>query len=183
MKKFTWMLLIFLTACASVAHDGGVYQSSDYHFSVEIPDGWRKLDTEKYFLITKDGPFLQYALIQERPIDRPFKHTQKKLNKGMLPQEIAGMVVDEIASDRNILNFHVIENVPAKIDGREGFKILFTYSDNIGSTFKMLYYGFINGDIFYNLRYNAAARHYFAKDITTFEKILSSFKLINAKST
>lgn len=183
MKKLTLMLLVIVAGCASMAHDGGVYESSDYQFSVEIPDGWRKLDTEKYFLITKDGPFLQYALIQQRPIDRPFKHTQKKLNKGMLPQEVADIIVDEIASDRNILSFQVIENAPAIIDGHEGFKILFTYSDKKGSTFKMLYYGFLNGDSFYNLRYNAAVRHYFEKDITAFEKILSSFKLIEDKTT
>ena len=97
----------------------------------------------------------------------------------MLPQEAAGVIIDEIASDRLIYNFNVIENVPAIIDGREGFKILFTYKDQKGSAFKTLYYGFISGDSFYNLRYNAAARYYFEKDIAVFEQLLSSFKVAN----
>jgi hypothetical protein len=59
---------------------------------------------------------------------------------------------------------------------------LFTYRDKKGSIFKTLYYGFISGDSLYNLRYNAAIRHYFEKDITTFEQILSSFKIVKDKA-
>jgi hypothetical protein len=40
-----------------------------------------------------------------------------------------------------------------------------------------LYYGFIKADSFYNLRYCAAARHYFEKDIAAFDQIINSFKL------
>ena len=183
MKKLIFILLFFIAACASTAGDGGLYGSSEYRFSIEIPDGWRKVDTDKYLMITKDGPFLQYALIQQRPIDHPFKHTKKILNKSMLPHEAAGIVVDEITSDRKILNLTVIENAPTTIDGHEGFKILFSYKDPEGSEFKMLYYGFIDGDSFYNLRYNAALRHYFEKDIATFEKILSSFRLVKNEAS
>ena len=97
----------------------------------------------------------------------------------MLPQEAAGIIVDELSSDRYLMNFRVIENAPATVDGHAGFKILFTYQDKKGSTFKTLYYGFVNGDFFYNLRYCAAMQNYFEKDIATFEQIIRSFKLIN----
>ena len=180
MKKFLTLLisLFLITSCASVAQKRSLKDLSDNDFSVEIPNGWWKPKHLDKYLITKDGVFLQYVLIQQRPIDRPYRNTKKKLNKGMLPQEAAGVIIDEIASDRRIYNFNVIENAPAIIDGREGFKILFTYKDKKGSTFKTLYYGVISGDSFYNLRYNAAMRHYFEKDITTFEQILSSFKVV-----
>ena len=81
--------------------------------------------------------------------------------------------VDDVA-----LLKYLIENAPAVIDGHAGFKILFTYQDKKGSEFKTLYYGFINGDSFFNLRYNAATRHYFEKDIADFKQILNSFKLV-----
>ena len=97
----------------------------------------------------------------------------------MLPQEAAGIIVDELSSDRYLMNFRVIENAPATVDGHAGFKILFTYQDKKGSPFKTLYYGFVNGDFFYNLRYCAAMQNYFEKDIATFEQIIRSFKLIN----
>ncbi len=165
-----------------MANDRSLKNLPDNDFAVEIPEGWWKPKHIDKYLITKDGVFLQYVLIQQRPIDRPYRNTKKKLNKGMLPQEAAGVIIDEIASDRRIYNFNVIENAPAIIDGREGFKILFTFKDKKGSSFKTLYYGFIRGDSFYNLRYNAAMRHYFEKDITDFEQILSSFKVVKNKA-
>ncbi len=180
MKKITALLisLFLISGCASVAKEHSLKNLPDSDFSVEIPEGWWKpKHIDKYF-ITKDGAFLQYVLIQQRSIDRPYTYTKKKLNKGMLPQEAAGVIIDEIASDRRIYKFNVIENMPAIIDGREGFKILFTHKDKKGSTFKTLYYGFISGDSFYNLRYSAAMRYYFEKDIADFERILISFKVV-----
>ena len=184
MKKILILLVsvLLITSCASVAERRSLKDLSDNDFSVEIPNGWWKPKHLDKYLITKDGVFLQYVLIQQRPIDRPYRNTKKKLNKGMLPQEAADVIIDEIASDRRIYHFNVIENAPAIIDGREGFKILFTYKDKKGSTFKTLYYGFISGDSFFNLRYNAAMRHYFEKDIADFEKILSSFRIVKAKA-
>ena len=184
MKKIPALLisLFLITGCASVAQERSLKKLPDNDFSVEIPEGWWKPKHIDKYLITKDGVFLQYVLIQQRPIDRPYRNTKKKLNKGMLPQEAAGVIIDEIASDRRIFNFYLIENAPAIIDGREGFKILFTFKDKKGSSFKTLYYGFISGDSFYNLRYNAAMRHYFEKDITDFEQILSSFKVVKNKA-
>ena len=180
MKKIMTIFLMVIVGCATTMPDGGVYRSTAYQFSVQIPTGWRKLDTNKYFLITRDDPFLQYALIQRRPLERPFKHTQKKLKMAMLPQEAANVIIDEIASDRRILNFKVIENIPATIDGHDGFKILFLYKDRQGVPYKTLYYGFITGNSFYNIRYTAAMQEYFEKDIPTFEQILESFKLHDA---
>jgi hypothetical protein len=184
MKKLLPLLiaLFFISSCASVAQQRSLKDLPDYDFSVEIPKGWWKPEHVNKYLITKDGPFQQYVLIQQRPIARPFRHTKKTLKKGMLPHESAGIIIDEIASDRNITNFKVLENAPASIDGHEGFKILFTYKNKKGLAFKTLYYGFISGDSFFNLRYNAAGRHYFEKDITDFEKILTSFR-VNDKAT
>jgi len=184
MKKLLFLLisLFFISGCASVAQERSLKDLPNNDFSVEIPEGWWKPKHIDKYLITKDGVFLQYVLIQQRPIDRPYRNTKKKLNIGMLPQEAAGVIIDEIASDRRIYNFNVIENAPAIIDERAGFKILFTYKDKKDSTFKTLYYGFISGDSFYNLRYNAAMQHYFEKDISTFEQILSSFKVVKDKA-
>ena len=176
------IFLLFITGCASVAQERSLKNLPDNDFLVKVPEGWWKPKHINKYLLTKDGAFLQYVLIQQRPIDYPYRHTKKRLNKGMLPQEASGIIIDEIASDRRILNFNVIENVPAVIDGHDGFKILFTYKDKKGSTFKTLYCGFISGDSFFNLRYNAAMRHYFEKDIADFEQILNSFRVVKEKA-
>ena len=180
MKKLLLLLisLALIFGCAASANKRSLNALPKSDFSVEIPAGWWKPQYVNKYLITKDGPFLQYVLIQQRPIDQPFKNTKKKLRKRMLPLESARIIIDEIASDRNITNFNVIENTPAIIDGHAGFKILFTYMDKKGSVFKTLYYGFISDNTFFNLRYNAATRHYYEKDIADFQQILNSFKLV-----
>ena len=94
----------------------------------------------------------------------------------------SGIIIDEIASDRNITNFKVLENTPAAIDGHDGFRLLFSYTNKKGTAFKTLYYGFISGRSFFNLRYNAAKQHYFDKDISDFKKILASFKVLRPKT-
>lgn len=180
MKKLLLLLISLglIFGCAAAANKSSLNDLPKSDFSVEIPAGWWKPQyVDKYF-ITKDGPFLQYVLIQQRPIDRPFRNTKKKLRKRMLPLVSSRIIIDEIASDRNITNFKVVENSPAIIDGHAGFKILFTYMDKKGSMFKTLYYGFVSDNTFFNLRYNAATRHYYDKDIADFQQILNSFKLV-----
>ena len=177
MKKHLLICLLAMIGCIIWTSAGSADEHSFTHFSVDLPQGWRQINTNKYLLITKNDPFLQYVLIQRRPIDQAFKHTRKKLKNEMLPHEVAQVIIDEIFSDHHILDFNVIENIPASIDGHEGFKLLFTYKDKKGSSFKTVYYGLIQGDAFYNLRYNAVQKDYFDKDIETFQIILDSFRL------
>jgi hypothetical protein len=99
----------------------------------------------------------------------------------MAPQQAAEVVVREIVSDQNIRNFSLLENVPARIAGHDGFQITFIFTDADGFLFKTVYYGFINGDLFYSIRYGATKDEYFDKDLKTFEGILKSFKLMAAK--
>ena len=179
MKKLVVLLIAFglIAGCASSAYKRSLKDLPDHDFSVNIPEGWWKPQSTNKYLITKDGAHLQYVRIQQRPLDRPFRHTKKKLRNRMLPLESARVIIDELASDRYIMNFKVVENSPAVIGGNSGFKIVFTYENKKGAQFKTLYYGFISGNSFFNLRYNAATRHYYDKDIADFNQILSSFRL------
>ncbi len=183
MKKIAWVaFFIFAASCLSCANTGGIYQPASYSFTIQIPAGWRKIDNNRYLFVTKESPFLQYVMVQNRPISRSFRNTEKKLKTDMLPEEAAQIIVDEIASDQNILNFAVLDNIPAAIQGHDGFKILFTYNDQKGSKFKTLYYGFIKEDTFFNLRFTAADQVYFQRDIETFKRMLNSFQVIKAKA-
>jgi hypothetical protein len=178
MKKFLLIFLLFIPACAPWVKTGGSYESLPHNFYVNIPQGWMMLDTDRYLLISGDGPFLQYVLIQDRPLDRPFRNTKKKFNRRMLPQEAADVVIDEITSDQSVLNFEIIENVPTRIHGHDGFRVVFTYKNRDGLKLKTIYDGFLAGESFYNIRYTAVNRYYFEKDIEAFRKLLESFRLI-----
>jgi hypothetical protein len=117
------------------------------------------------------------VLIQERHVEQPFGHTSKTLHRGMLAQEAAQVIIDEISLDRGISDFQIVENCPVRINGLNGFKLLFTHKNQDGLVFRTQYYGFLSGAWFYAVRYNAAQRYYFDKDIQSFESILSSFNV------
>jgi hypothetical protein len=104
------------------------------------------------------------------------------MDRGMLPQEAAEVILDEITSDRAVLNFQVLENLPAAVNGYNGFRLMFTYRTKGGYKFKTLYYGFLQGEWFYSLRYNAADGRYSDKDVETFREVLESFKIMASRS-
>lgn len=177
MKKFLCLIFLFMASCASLGQPGSPSQSATRNFSLKLPEQWREVTTGKYLMITRDGAFAQYILVQQRHVDQPFGHTKKKIDRSMLPQEAAGVIMDEITSDRAVLNFQVLENLPTAVNGYNGFRLVFTYNTTGGYKFKTLYYGFLQGDWFYSLRYNAADGRYSDKDVETFRQVLESFKI------
>jgi hypothetical protein len=178
MKRFLYIPLIFLVGCAPWTQVGGLYKNESHNFSVELPQGWMRWSQGEDLLITRDGVLLQNIQIVRQNIEDPLKHTKKKFSKGMLPQEAAEVVLDNIASNQNILNLEVVENSPATISGIPGFKAVYTHKNKDGLKFKSIFYGFIVGDSFYGINYNAAQRFYFDKDIQTFDNVVESFKVI-----
>jgi hypothetical protein len=178
MKKFLLIVLLFIVGCAPWTQVGGLYTSGSHNFSVDLPKGWMRFNTNEYLLVTRDGVLLQNILIERFNVDKELNHTKKKLKKGMLPQEAAEVILDNISSDQTNLSFEVTENIPVQINGLPGFKTVFTYKTKDGLRLKGIYYGLLADEWFYGIRYMAAARYYFDKDIRTFEKVFESFKLI-----
>lgn len=180
MKYRFWIGILLAGLLTSTVYAGG--GSAALSFSATVPDGWRTVDCDEPMLfMTKDGGYKQYVLIRERPLDEPFRFTKKAMNASMGPEEAADVVISEILADTNIRNVSVTENIPARIDGNRGFRLAFIYTDVDGFIFKTVYYGFIKGEAFYNIRYGATQEDYFQNDLKTFEGVLNSFKLAAAK--
>jgi hypothetical protein len=180
MKKALLMILLVVMGCVPWIQTGGLYTSKKHNFSVELPQGWMRSNTSEYMLITRDGVILQNIAIKRRAVDEEFEHTKRKLSKGILPQEAAAVIIDNINSDQEVLNFKVIENIPVEINESPGFKVVYTYKNKDGLRSKRIYYGAVDGEWFYSISYAAALRHYFEKDLTSFEELFKSFKLINS---
>jgi hypothetical protein len=182
MRLRLWSCVILAVILAACAHTNG--SNPGLTFKAAIPEGWKQIHCDDPMLfMTREGGYKQFVLIRERPLSEPFHFTQKALRKSMLPEEAAEVVVNEMISDKNIRNFSLLENVPARIDGRSGFRLAFVYTDADGFIFKTIYYGFIDGDTFYNIRYGATQEEYFQKDLKTFQEIFESFKLVTAKAS
>jgi len=181
-RAFTKILLSFLaivifSGCARWTPVGGPYASEAQNVKVNLPKGWMRLNTDEFIYITRDGSLLQNILIEAFHVDDTLKHTKKKLRKGMLPIEASEVIIDNISSDQRISAVEVKQNSSARVGGHQGFKAVLAYKNQDGLKIKTVYYGFMNGEWFYGVRYTAPQRHYFDKDIKTFEKVVGSLKL------
>ena len=181
MKRFIIIIVILFVVggCATWCPVNGRLGTENY--VVDIPEGWMKYDSGATVMISRDGPYLQYVLLQERSLDRPFRHTRKRLAAYMLPHEMAQVIIDDLSSDKAVRNLMIIDNAPATVDGHDAFRLIYTYRNGQGLLMKTAYYGFVHDHTYYSLRFTAPKRHYFGKDIQTFESILSNFRLIAAR--
>jgi len=171
MRKLLLVIcFVFLVGCASNP------TSSPNNFSAQTPEKWYQVDTPNFYILTKDGPYSQYILVQQRPIDKPFAHTSKKLVSGMAPKDVAGIFLEEVTNDEEERNFLLLENRLGRVNSHEAFRLIFTYEDKDNRQFKTLMYGFLNGDWFYTLRYNADQSFYCNQDIEEFQKFVKSFR-------
>jgi hypothetical protein len=163
----------FLMGCASLWQPAPLELASA-NWSLQPPQGWMHFSTPTYEMFSKDGPYLQYIFIQHRPLDKGFHHTKQKLNKTLLPHEAAEVVADNLRSDPQIASFKLLSSQPVTLDGQSGFKLVYTHTDRQGVAIRSLYYGIILNCSFFNLRYTAAQRYYFEKDLGVFEHMLST---------
>jgi len=145
-------------------------------WSVDMPKGWMHLRTPDYEMFSKDGPYLQYVLIQDRPLDHRFRFTHRNLDADMLPHEAAEVVVANLSADPKIKNFKLLSNEPATMGRVLGFKLVYSYIDAHGVDIQAVYYGAIVHERIFNLCYTAAKRHYFSKYLDEFEKIYRSLQ-------
>lgn len=179
MKKLFIVLVALLTGCIAGWHQtGGSYTGAGY--TLDLPQGWMATDNPKNLYISKDGPPLQKIYLYAGDITEMGKGAKKTLKKGMLPQEVAEFLLDVFRADKSLGQFTVIENAPAKLAGRDGFRLVNTYKSN-AVRYREIYYGLLEGNTFYGISYNAPVRYYFDKDAAAFEAIVKSFNLAEVK--
>src|SRR2546422_11640612 len=88
----------------------GLYSSPAENFAVELPQGWMRLNSNEDLLITRDGILLQHVSVERAAVDRPLKSTKKTLTRGMQPQAVAEVIIDNFMSSERMLDVKVVEN-------------------------------------------------------------------------
>ncbi|RJR53966.1 MAG: hypothetical protein C4576_00865 [Desulfobacteraceae bacterium] len=176
MKRIIWVISVFLVSACATAQVAVECDPERRNFSVEIPPGWEQLTSSELFLITRKDPYEQYILFRQRHVNERFPHTAKRLHKGMAPLDVAGVIVDEMKSDPSVLNLQLIETEAALVGSYPGFKILFDYGVKEGHSFSTIYYGFLQGDWLYSIRYNASQNAVTEQDVADFHQVLKSFR-------
>ena len=173
-KLFLVLCLALLVGCATNPSSG------PQSFSAQPPEQWHQVNTPKFYILTKDGPYSQYILVQQRPVDKSFSNTSRKLAKGMSSRDAAAVFLEEISNDAEIFNFRLLENQKSRVNQHEAFKLVFTYDDKDGRQFQTYMFGLLNGNWFYSLRYNADRSMYCNQDIDEFHRFVKSFKVNEA---
>ncbi|MBS0160536.1 MAG: hypothetical protein U0233_00950 [Nitrospira sp.] len=190
LKTMALMLMLLLTGClgrpAQLLPVGSHTILNTDQLEAEWPQGWMTLrpaekDEEAakqglLFVVTHDGFSLQSMRLAQRSIEGEFKHTQKKLSVGMLPQEAAAILLDDIRADSNMVDFTIIENGPTILAGSQGFKIKYAYRSKSGLRRQSVMYGCLDKGMLITLTFDAPQRHYFALDLPTFEKVKDSLR-------
>ena len=176
MKKVItfFAIIVLLTGCGRWAKRGGPYKYSSDKFRCVIPKDWMQDRTSDSFVITQDGLALQMIFVEKIKINEKLSGTKKTFKKGMSPMEQAETIIDNNKSKTNILNYAVISNKPAVISGENGFRLVTEYRTQDDVRYRNIYYGFMKGDVFYDICYSAPIRHYFDKDFNTFEEFIKS---------
>lgn len=174
------VVIILLNGCAPWVRTGGPYEATRENVSLDLPDGWMRLNSDKYLLLTRDGVLLQNILVENIGVNDPLKHTKKKFRKGMLPLEATEVIVDNIASNSEVHNFEVKESKSAKVAGESGFRVSYSYKTVGGLKMQGVVYGVMHGEWFYLIRYAAPKRHYFDRDLKAFERVVASAHLIKS---
>ena len=143
-----------------------------------LPEGWMLSSREDVLLLTRDGVLLQHVVVAAINVDEELNYTKKRFRPGMMPLEQAGVILDNMASNPNRSAFKVHSKKPATVAGHQAFRTEVTFKDKDGLLYRGVLYGFIQNDWFYLVRYVAPNRHYFARDKTQFENIVTSLELI-----
>jgi hypothetical protein len=155
----------------------GTFVPPSRSYTVELPRGWVRLVDRDSVVASREGLFLQRIDVFQQDVSKPLGGTRKLVSPRMLPQELSELVQDALASSPAIQGFTVVENVPAVLGGQPGFKLVAVYKDSDGLPMRVLLYGALVGESLYELSYSAPERHYFDRDVDTFEQVRSTFKI------
>ncbi|MFH1442047.1 MAG: hypothetical protein ABIH18_08430 [Candidatus Omnitrophota bacterium] len=173
------VFIFFIAGCATWTKVGGPYLDNSAMYSTELPWGWMKYKG-KDLVITRDGVFLEDITIKRKNINKKLDHTKKKFVKGMLPEEISEIEIDDVMVNPDVYNFELTENIPVIISGQNGFRLTYSFCNKEGLKYKCIRYGFGYGDWIYGLLYTACSTHYFDKNLKDFNNVIKSFKFIPA---
>ena len=183
MKRLAPLLLV-LGGCATTAPPAWVPTTSPYvartgQFQVELPDGWMRRDIREreLLLVTRDGTAVQRILAGASELGKPFGGTQRAVVSGMTPQDAGAVVLEDLNASKGWTDIRVLENAPATLSSRTGFRLLAAYKDEDGLKMRLVVYGLVAEPRFYWLVYMAPERHYFDLDLPTFEELVKSFRV------
>jgi len=172
---------ILMAGCATASFTAvsGKLALLDQGLDVSLPEGWYRAEAvREALLLTRDGPQLQFIYLQRVSLDKELSHTKRKFARGMLPRDAVELEAENLRANQAAIDFGLLEKAPVIVAGQPGFRLVYTWKTKEGLRLKAVHYGVLHGNGLYRLIYQAAARHYFDRDLETFERVRESFRLL-----
>jgi len=142
--------------------------------TLTVPDGWMVATFSDGLFATKHGIELDSIHVRRWPRTTVVKGTGRRIEDGMLPQEIAEISLDSRRLDDGVGGLKLIESLPATIDGRECYKIDYRFRNEPGLRIRTVEYGCPVEQWIYRFEYRAADQHYFEAGEPDFERLVQS---------
>lgn len=142
---------------------------------VEI-DGENRTIPLESMIITRDGTDLHAITVTRRYSDTAFPTIKKKSRASMLPLEAADLYASELRKRNGLERLKVLSNKPAKLGGKQAFKMVMQYKNDDGLRIRIVSYGFVDKTGFYTINYRGPYLHYYGRDKKEFTRLSSSFK-------
>ena len=180
-KLFLALLLAGMAGCVPppARVDVPLTEAPDKAYTVDLPVGWiRHFAQDKTLLASRDGFTLQTIGITHRPAAQAFPKTKKSATEGALASELAELQIAEMkAETQQMAALTVIENEPATLDGRDGFRVRVSYHTARGLEIHRVTYGVPDKSGYYRIEYVAPKLYYFDATFADFEKVVSSLRI------
>ena len=130
------LLVVLLSGCMPppARVDQPRTEAADKSYSLELPVGWiRQYSQTGALLASRDGFLLETILVERRALDRAFAKTKKAASATSLPSELSELAIAELkATDEQLEALAVLENEPALVSGREGYRLRVAYKTQRG---------------------------------------------------
>ena len=157
-------------------------EALDKTYTIDLPSGWIRQYTERRdILASRDGFLLEVIAVVRRPLKEAFPRTKKAATDAMLPSELAELEIAELkVRDELAAALTVLENEPALVSGKEGFRLKVRYNNPRGLEIVEVVYGLVDDAAMYRVGFRAPQLYYFERYYPEFEKTVESFKLTGA---
>jgi len=173
------LVIASLAACTPWARidQGSRSETRRDDFSLDLPLGWVKRTADgKDFFVTRDGPALNYIVVNRQPHDRKLPGTKRVTRADMLPHELAELAIAEWKSTEATANLEVLSSAPVMLGGKPAARVHIRYRNERGLPIERILVGLVDAKGRLSIQYEAPAIVYFQRGLADFEAMVASVR-------
>jgi hypothetical protein len=172
------LIMATLSACAPTwKHVDQAIQLESIHedYTLQLPLGWVKRGSDSAdLLVTRDGPALNYILVNRQPHERKLPKTKRETRADMLPHELAELAVAEWKSTEATANLEVLASEPAMLGGKPAARVHIRYKNQRGLPIERILVAMVDSKGRLFMVFEAPSIVYFARGLPAFEAMVAS---------